>query len=350
MKISEKTKEKEIINLNESNIIEVYKDNFIKEINQITNLLEEGFNTIGIDTEFPGIIFFPKFENKYKSFFTESIKNNNEIIKNYNYDTIKLNVDNLKIIQIGISLYNPLNKEKKTYQFNLNFNIKKEKYSNSSIELLQKSGINFLKLQQEGIDYDIFSEYIMKSNLIFNEKITWITFHGNYDLAYLLKMLKNENLPNDEKNFLENLEKYFPNFYDLKFLLRNSLYKNYGLNKLAKTLNVENSNKSINHQAGYDSLITMEIFNSLSQRNFFDILKENFLNDNKNNLWGFGQKYDSFKLLEYLLKNPIFYNYYHTNYYYKMINGYSNNLYNYNSQVNYIIEKTPKFNKFYFGI
>jgi len=304
--------ERQTKHFEESKIIEVYKDNFIYEINQITKIIEEGFNFIGFDTEFPGIIFFPKFEDKYKTFFAESIKNNSEIIKNYNYDTIKINVNNLKLIQIGLSLYNPTKNEKKTWQFNLNFNILHEKFSNSSIELLQKSGINFAKISEEGIDYNLFSDFLKKSGLISNKKITWVTFHGTYDLAYLLKMIKNENLPNDEKTFLENIDFYFPNFFDVKFLLRNSCYSNYGLKKLSKILNVGNLNNGISHQAGYDSLITIEVFFSLLQRNF---IKENFLKENKNILWGLGAEFDSLKLLEYLLKNQIFYSYYFMNYY-----------------------------------
>ena len=218
-----------------------------------------------------------------------------------------------------------------------------EKYSNSSIELLKKAGINFEKIQEEGIDYNLFSEILLKSGLIFNKKITWVTFHGTYDLAYLIKLLKNENLPKEEKSFIEEIDLYFPKFYDIKFLLRNTCYSNYGLVKISKSLNVVNNESA--HQAGNDSLITIEVFCSLIQRN---LMREGFLKENINILYGLGGEFDSLKLLEYLLKNPIFYTYYYTNYYFMITNG---NSHNNNSQVNYISEKKPKpKTKKYYGI
>lgn len=341
--------EKQLKNFEDSETIDVYEENFLFEINQIKNHIEEGFNYIGLDTEFPGIIFFPKFEEKYKFFFAESIKNNSEIIKNYNYDTMRLNINNLKPIQIGLCLFNISSKQKKTYQFNLKFNILKEKFCKQSIELLQKSGINFPKISEEGIEFNFFSEILKKNGIIFNKKITWITFHGLYDLGYLLKIFSNKNLP-EEKNFLETLEEYFPNFYDLKFLLRNSCFNNSGLKKLGKVCNIYLKGNS--HQAGFDSLMTIEVFSNLIQRGF---LKENFLKENKNNLWGIGAEFDSIKLLEYLLKNQIFYNYYYTNYYYQMNNANGYMIYNYgnfnaNYQVNYITEKRPRNNMNYYGL
>ena len=38
------------------NIIEVYEDNFIEEIKRISEYLED-YNYIGMDTEFPGIVY-----------------------------------------------------------------------------------------------------------------------------------------------------------------------------------------------------------------------------------------------------------------------------------------------------
>ena len=329
--------ERQTKHFEDSKIIEVYKDNFKYEMNQITKLIDEGFNFIGLDTEFPGIVFFPKFEEKYKTFFVESIKNNSELIQNYNYDTIKLNVNNLKLIQVGFCLYNSTKNEKRTWQFNLDFDIREEKFSNSSIELLQKSGINFAKMQEEGIELSLFAETLLVSGLVQNNKITWVTFHGTYDFAYFIKLLTNENLPKEESTFLETIDFYFPNFYDVKFLLRNSCYNNCGLIKLSKHLNISINGSS--HQAGSDSLVTIEIFISLKKRNF---LQENLQKEN-NILWGTGLKFDSSKILEYLLKNPTFYSYYYTNSYYQMTDRYRND----NNQLNYITEKKPKTNNYY---
>jgi len=52
---------------------------------------------------------------------------------------------------------------------------------------------------------------------------------------------------------------YFPNFYDLKYLIKDhDSYKHGGLNKLAADLDVERIGPK--HQAGSDSLLTLAIF------------------------------------------------------------------------------------------
>jgi len=56
------------------------------------------------------------------------------------------NVNSLKLIQLGITLANadgeyPVGQC--TWQFNFKFNLNQEKYKKCSIDLLQKSGIDF---------------------------------------------------------------------------------------------------------------------------------------------------------------------------------------------------------------
>ena len=58
-------------------IIEVFADNFIQEIKNISSLLEE-YNYIGMDTEFPGTVFCI-----------------NNFTQDFYYKTLKLNVDSL---------------------------------------------------------------------------------------------------------------------------------------------------------------------------------------------------------------------------------------------------------------
>ena len=326
-------------------ITEVHKQNFIKEMKQINQVIAEGYTLIALDTEFPGLIYFPKFENKFENFFSECIHQNSELIRKYNYNTIKLNVDYLKLIQIGISLYNPKTEQKKTWQFNLDFNLQTENYSNESIELLEKSGIYFKNLKANGIQLSLLAEYFIISGLFLNSEITWITFHGNYDFAYILKLLINEHLPEKEEDFMNLLKIYFPKFYDLKYLLQNSNFLEGGLNKLSKTLHIQR--QGYQHQAGSDSLLTIEIFLKLKKSYFH----EKRLEQETNRIWGMTDDYDAAQILDYLLKNYTFSNYFYTNYYFQMANGglksganNSNVAWNNNNNIgiNYITEKSRK--------
>ena len=69
-------------------IIDVYSYNFIKEIKHLSSLLET-YPYIGMDTEFPGTVYCI-----------------NNYTPNFYYKTLRVNVNSLKLIQIGISLYN----------------------------------------------------------------------------------------------------------------------------------------------------------------------------------------------------------------------------------------------------
>ena len=72
-----------------------------------------------------------------------------------------------------------------------------------------------------------------------NEDIKWITFHGGFDFAYLIKMLNGQNLPKDDNGFYNLLKIYFPQFYDVKYMVKDiDSLKAGGLSKLASDLNV----------------------------------------------------------------------------------------------------------------
>ena len=76
--------------------------------------------------------------------------------------------------------------------------------------------------------------------MILNEDLTWISFHGGFDFGYLLKLLLNgESMPNTLKQFYTKLKLYFPQFVDLKYIIRNmDELKFGGLSRLAAELEV----------------------------------------------------------------------------------------------------------------
>ena len=190
---------------NQSNRIrEVYADNFIQEIKIISKYLTQ-YPYVGMDTEFPGVIY----PCPVASF-------------DYYYQYTKVNVDKLKLIQLGITLTNDKGEYPSdicTWQFNLYFDCDKDEHSNDSISMLYNSGIDFKLLKNKGIPHSLFAEYLIISGLVLNEKITWICFNGSSDFAYLLKYLINDYLPEEEKDFNDLINIYFPNIYDVKYLV-----------------------------------------------------------------------------------------------------------------------------------
>ncbi len=185
-----------------------------------------------------------------------------------NYKNIKLNVDNLKLIQIGITLANEKGEMPmpySTWQFNFKFNLeyltfkfRQDSYLFESINLLQLAGIDFSKFLLEGIEVENFAEVFITSGLVLNENVKWITFHGSYDFAYFVKALSNQPLPENETLFNEMLTLYFCNYYDTREMAKNVSWLKGSLSKIANDLEIKRIGTT--HQAGSDSLVTSKIF------------------------------------------------------------------------------------------
>ena len=263
-------------------IKEVYEDNLLEEIKVISDLIEE-YNYIGMDTEFPGTVY--------------NVKN---ITNDFYYKTLKINVDSLKLIQLGITITNkngeyPKNIPYHTWQFNFKFDLEKDTYNEESVKLLKNSGINFEKLKKKGIKHSVFAEYLMTSGLVLNPDINWISYHGSYDFGYILKLLTNEHIPTNEEDFIKMLSLYFNNYYDVKILVKDlDYYFNGGLNKLIYKLGV--IRKGAMHQAGSDSIATIEVFLALLK---FNIVNGEKLQKFKNVLYGLGIGRDNENTIQY---------------------------------------------------
>jgi hypothetical protein len=154
--------------------MEVYSDNFIEQIKVIGELLED-YNFIGMDTEYPGTVYTVQ-----------------TLTKDFYYKTMKLNIDSLKIIQLGITLTNnkgeyPKNCKYHTWQFNFEFDKKVDKITTSSLNLLEQCGIDFTKLKRKGYAVDSVvpvseneNDYSAEYNIYFSK--SGVGFKLNLDI------------------------------------------------------------------------------------------------------------------------------------------------------------------------
>lgn len=124
--------------------------------------------------------------------------------------------------------------------------------SKEAIDLLSNSGIKFDKHASRGISPHIFAEYLIASGTVFflnrslrviglilTDEVKWISFHGGFDFAYLIKMLNGTILPDEDTGFYALMEAYFPKFFDIKCMIRDiDTLKNSGLSKIAADINV----------------------------------------------------------------------------------------------------------------
>lgn len=202
------------------------------------------------DTEFPGVVARPVGD-----------------FGDMAYQTLRCNVDMLKLIQLGLSFTDENGNwidGCTCWQFNFKFSLSGDMFAQDSIELLKTSGIDFDKFEEFGIDVHYFGELMMMSGLVLSEDVKWLTFHASYDFGYLLKTLTCSDLPLEEADFLELLRTYFPNIYDVKYMMTAVEGMHGGLSSLADALAIERIGPM--HQAGSDSLLTAQTYFGLTKK------------------------------------------------------------------------------------
>lgn len=111
-------------------------------------------------------------------------------------------------------------------------------YAQDSIDLLKNCGINFGSSDAKGVDVSSFGELLMTSGLVLNDNIKWISFHSGYDFGYMLKILTNSQMPELEQEFFDLLKLFFPNIYDVKYLMKSCKTLKGGLQEVADQLEV----------------------------------------------------------------------------------------------------------------
>jgi len=239
----------------EPSIRNVWWYNLEEEMQLLSDMVDD-YPYVAFDTEFPGTL-------------VRSLDRSED----GEYKAVKCNVDMLKLIQLGVTLMDEKGNVAEVdgrsclWQFNFReFSMETDLYALDSIDLLQQAGIDFSKNRTHGVDIQVFSELLMTSGLVLNEKVHWIGFATQYDVGYLLKALTCRQLPDGEAEFFELVQLFFPNLYDIKYLpvVKFMAELQGGLNKLADSLDVQRVGMC--HQAGSDSLVTAETFFKLIRK------------------------------------------------------------------------------------
>ncbi|KAL0240970.1 hypothetical protein GEMRC1_006206 [Eukaryota sp. GEM-RC1] len=255
-------------------IQDVWTDNLEQEMDHICNIIHR-YPYVAMDTEFPGVVVRPD----------RHIEDDHEQMRKYQYDLLEGNVNKLKIIQLGLTFSDENGNLPEsgpcTWQFNFHFDLDTDMYHEESIKLLVTAGIDFQKHRTHGISVDEFGAFLLESGLVINEDVRWIAFHSCYDFAYLLKVLIGKKIPKSEKEFFTTLRRYFPGIYDVKWMMQELSFPQFGLNRLADELSVVRVGPT--HQAGSDSLLTSAVFFKLRAAYSLD------LNEIVGTLFGLGR-------------------------------------------------------------
>jgi CCR4-NOT transcription complex subunit 7/8 len=256
-------------------IRDVWASNLEEEMEHIRDIIEK-YPYVAMDTEFPGVVARPVGD------FNDTT-----------YQTLRCNVDMLKLIQLGLSFTDGEGNWPDgctCWQFNFKFSLSGDMFAQDSIELLKTSGIDFEKFEKYGIDVQYFGELMIMSGLCLNDEIKWISFHSSYDFGYLLKTLTCTELPMDEAGFLDLLLTYFPSIYDVKYMMTAVEGLHGGLSSLADSLEIERIGPM--HQAGSDSLLTAQTYFSLINKHFSGVCDHSKF---KGELFGLGNNHTKYK-------------------------------------------------------
>lgn len=287
-------------------IKEVWIHNLEEEMAVLRKLVNE-YKYIAMDTEFPGIVARP-----VGAFTTKP---------DYHYQTLRCNVDLLKIIQLGITLFKPdgstpadnqANQKPSfpqqmspvcTWQFNFQFSLEEDMYSEQSISMLKQAGLDFEKHKEYGIDPMKFGSRLISSGLVLDKNVKWISFHSGYDFSYIMRIMLNNMLPDTEQEFHKYIDIYFPSLLDIKYIVkhvgnRNAVNNNQdltpegnriiqiitqksGLQDLANELGIQRI--GMQHQAGSDSLLTGQVYFKMRDKIFGGTIDEERY---KGQVWG----------------------------------------------------------------
>ncbi|KAK3717780.1 CCR4-NOT core DEDD RNase subunit [Vermiconidia calcicola] len=287
-------------------IREVWRHNLEQEMAVLRQLIIK-YPYVSMDAEFPGIVARPV------GAFAQSKAE-------YHYQTLRCNVDILKPIQVGITLWTAegdlppqqptpdllsrMNNGKShpyphnnlmylpcTWVFNFQFNLEDDMYAEASIELLKSSGVDFARHLEMGIVPESFGALLTTSGLVFSEDVNWLSFHSGYDFGYLIKLLSDDALPIDQNEFFEQVKTFFPKLWDIKFMLRDAqkrrnsgrlgqegtriidaLGTKSGLQDLAEELGCQRV--GVAHTGGSDAWLTGNVFFGLKNKIFNSQLED----------------------------------------------------------------------------
>ncbi|KAJ1276593.1 hypothetical protein BS78_05G226400 [Paspalum vaginatum] len=173
-------------------IRQVTAANYDAELDDIGSLLP-GYPYIAVDTEYPGVVHRPPTDPEKR------------LIPPERYALVKANVDDVPIVQLGITLCNELGDAPVVHDSNghpheiawevtfSDFDARRDPHAPESVAFLRSRGLDFDQARAGGVSSAAFADKlaaVLSSAAPWREgELTWAAFGGAYDFGYLTKML-----------------------------------------------------------------------------------------------------------------------------------------------------------------
>lgn len=246
----------------ERNSAFVIRDVYSSNLHSEFALLREAIvkhHTVSVDIEYPGVVGRSTAEAK-------------DVL----FENLRCNIDLLSPIQVAFSLCDGEGNlpqvegvDVGAWQFNLKFSLKSDLYAPASIELLERAGVNFERLETNGIDQQEFGELLISSGLVIQDEVSMVAFHGGYVLAYLWKLMTCKEMPSALEQFVDSLQLFLPTFWDLRLIKSrfDPEWSKGSLDALAHEFNIKREPGLTAHQAGSDSFLALKTFIAMKASN-----------------------------------------------------------------------------------
>ncbi|RLM84990.1 hypothetical protein C2845_PM04G03530 [Panicum miliaceum] len=245
----------------------VWAHNFDAEARLIESLLPR-FRYAAVDTEFPGTVYRP-------------VGASYTLTPERRYDLLRLNVDVLDLIQVGLTLFDAGGRlpgpggARHVWEFNFReFDVRRHRHAPESIAMLRAKGVDFDRTRRHGVGAAEFGPRLRKWLRAGLGRAGVVTFSGGYDLAYLVKVMfgPGYKMPRSAGQF-EGVAKAAlvrRPLFDVKEMARLCPRDLRGeLESVAVKLNVGRAVGEA-HQAGSDSLLTCHTFMKMRESYFDD--------------------------------------------------------------------------------
>jgi CCR4-NOT transcription complex subunit 7/8 len=203
--------------------------NFGAELDTIGSLLPS-YPYIVVDTEYPGTVHRPPAGTR-----------EGDLTSDDRYALVKANVDELPMVQLGLTLCDaqgnlpivfvdcnidcPVPMER-AWEINFSdFDVHRDRHAAQSVEFLRSQGIDFDRARACGVSSAAFKDKLVEVLAAprGDDELTWVTFGGAYDLAYLVKMLSDgQPLPETRKEFMDRVRALLGvRVFDAKYMAEN---------------------------------------------------------------------------------------------------------------------------------
>lgn len=236
--------------------------NVCDEVAMIRSFLRE-YPFVAVDTEYPGTVHRPPRGTRLDQLTVEQ-----------RYALAKTNVDELHLLQLGITLCDargrlPVGTDEKgipvecAWQVSFaDFDVGRDRHAPESVEFLRSQGFDFESARLHGVKAEAFAAELDRAGIL-TFSITWITYGGLYDTAYLLKLVTGgQPLPAVKVDFLVAIGTYLgAKLFDVKYVAL-QLNIRARLKATALTLGVPPLFPDV-HLAGPNSVITCHAFMAL---------------------------------------------------------------------------------------